>query len=441
MIDIVQAIASFLVVLGILIFVHEFGHFIVAKAFGIGVPVFSLGLGPRIFGVRRGQTDYRISAIPLGGYVRLQGDEADAERTGAPEEFLSRPRYQRFLVYVAGATLNILLALFLIALVLWVYGIDEVPRPDSYPVVVRVESGSPAEASGVRAGDRVLRIAGKDARDPDTLTTEVLLHPKSVRSLAVERDGRELLLDLQTGSDPRYHLGDPGWLVLPETLDPTRVYEVLDGPAKRAGIREGDLVLGADGRESITEAELRILLASSPGRELTLKIDRDGELLEIPVTPEAEGDRGIIGVKIGPSNIVHREFGVGQALARSLRINLRLSKTLFLTLQRLVRGDISIRAFSGPIEIAQVSRVAVTSGLRSLLSFLAFISLQLGILNLLPIPVLDGGHILILGIEGVMRRDLSERLKERVMQFGLVFLLAFFGMVIYFDVIKTAFSS
>jgi regulator of sigma E protease len=436
-----QVLGAFLLVLGPLIVLHEFGHFIVAKAFGIGVPVFSIGLGPRLFGVKRAKTDYRVSAVPLGGYVRLSGDESDEQRTGAPEEFLSRPKHQRLMVYLAGAALNILLALGLVWAVLMIYGVDEIPRSDAYPVVVGVAAGSPAELSGVKTGDRVLRIGGQDARDESTMMEEVWLRPDSVRELVVERDGRQVHLRLRTGSDPRYRLGDPGWLVLPETHDPPLISQVYDGPARRAGLMPGDLVVGADGRQPITLAELRVLLASSANRELVLRVDRGGQTVEIAVTPELRQGRGVIGVDIGPSNVSHRSFTVLEAAVESLRTNLRLSQTLFLTLGRLVRGDISMRAFSGPLEIAQVSRRAVTGGPESLLGFLAFISLQLGILNLLPIPVLDGGHILILGVEAMLRRDLSERLKERVMQVGLVFLIAFFGVIIYFDAIKTLFSS
>ncbi len=451
--EFVKVVGAFLLVLGPLIVIHEFGHFIAAKSFGIGVPVFSIGLGPRLFGVRRGGTDYRISAIPLGGYVRLHGDEADEHRSGAPEEFLSRPRWQRFVVYVAGATLNIVLALFLVFLVLLVWGVDEVPVPeDAHPVVVRVYEGSPAEAAGVELGDRLLEVAGRDARDSRALMSEIQLSPDSVVQLLVGRGGEQVRLQLEPSPDPKYRLGDPGWETYPDrTPGQALISQVLDGPAKQAGLRTGDVIVGAGGQRPIGLVDLHILLAGNAGKTLLLDVRRGEELLEIPVTPRSERGQGMIGVSLGSTEVVHRDFSVGEALAASLRINVEMSTTLFVVLDRVARRVLrevlslsmpnSLRAFSGPIEIAQISFQAVTGGVQTLLGFLAFISLQLGILNLMPIPVLDGGHILILGIEGAMRRDLSQRIKERVIQVGLLFLLAFFGLIITFDLIKTASAS
>jgi regulator of sigma E protease len=427
-----QIVGSFLLILGPLIVLHEFGHFIVAKAFRIGVPVFSVGLGPRLFGFTRGGTDYRFSAIPLGGYVRLCGDEADEVRTGSPEEFLSRPRYQRFLVYLAGPAVNVITAWLLFSLLLFLYGVDEIR---SYPVVVDVGQDTPAAASGVQVGDRIVTVEGLDARDMDTINKEITLFPNSVKQITVEREGRQLVLDLQTGYDPKQGVADPGWIWVPET-DKPMLTRVLDGPAQRAGLLDRDIVLGVDDQEPITEPELRMLLAESAGRELTMKIERGGETLEIPVTPEDRKGRGIIGAYIGPSNLVHREFGLLGAMGESVRKCVEFSDLLFVTLQRVIRRILPVRVFSGPIQIAQVARDMVAAGIEPVLWFMAIISLQLGILNLLPIPVLDGGHILILGVEASMRRELSMRLKERVMQAGVAFLLLFFVTIVVFDIIK-----
>jgi regulator of sigma E protease len=216
---------------------------------------------------------------------------------------------------------------------------------------------------------------------------------------------------------------------------------VLGGyPAEKAGFQSGDKVLAADGEEPIDEVRLRAILTASAGREVALKVERGGRRLDLAVTPRSEAGRGVVGVVFKTAGLVHVAYGPVAAAAESLRVNVELSKTLFKTLRKVARREISVRAFSGPIEIARVSREAVKR-LESFLAFLAFVSLQLGILNLLPIPVLDGGHILILCVEGIMRRDLSEIVKERVMQTGLAFLLLFFGAIIYFDVIKTFFTS
>ena len=194
-----QSALSFVVVLGILVFVHEFGHFVVAKWFGIGAPVFSLGFGPRLWGFTRNGTDYRIAAVPLGGYVRLAGDEADEHRTGAADEFLSRPRWQRFLVYVAGATFNLVLAIAVMTAVYRIWGKDEVKPLTTPPMIASIDAGSPAEAAGFKVGDKVVSIAGKDARALDTQVEEIFLSPDQTKSVAIDRDGSRLTLTLATG--------------------------------------------------------------------------------------------------------------------------------------------------------------------------------------------------------------------------------------------------
>lgn len=437
----VQTFASFVLVLGILVLFHELGHFLVAKAFGIGVPVFSVGFGPRLFGFRRDGTDYRVSVVPLGGYVRLKGDEADEERSGAEDEFLVRPRWQRFLVFVAGATFNIVLAIIVAAAMFRLYGKTEVAIPEQYPTVADVARGSGAESAGVLVGDRIVEIAGRDARDPQTQVEEIVMSPGTVKDVVLERQGTRVTLRLPTGRDERYHLGSPGWFLRQESPGAPIVDMVLSGsPADRAGLLRGDRILGIDERADVGEIELRALIAASPGREIALAIEREGRSLTVPITPRDEDGKGRIGVQFKTTGLVRRDLDTVQAFTASLELNWDLTRNVFLTLRKVVRGEISVRAFSGPIEIARVSREAVR-GFESFLGFMALISLQLGILNLLPIPVLDGGHILILTLEGVMRRDFSEKVKERVMQAGLVFLVAFFGIVIYFDVIKTWFSS
>jgi regulator of sigma E protease len=436
LVQIAQTLLSFIVVLGILVFVHEFGHFIVAKTFKIGVPVFSLGFGPRLFGFRRKETDYRVSAVPLGGYVRMSGDEADEARTGGPDEFLTRPRWQRFLVFVAGATFNIVLAVLVMTLVFASWGRDEVVRPESYPTVADVVAASPAESAGLRRGDKVLRIGGQDARDQQTQVNEIVLAPDQTKSVDIERDGVRQTVSMSTGRDPVYHLGAPGWRLIQEGGGPPEVEMVLGGsPADKAGLKHGDKIVGIDGRAPQGEMELKALLEQSIGREVGLTVLRAGGETNLVVTPKDENGKGKIGVLFAEGNRVHRELSLGGAFAASIDWNVDVTRSVFQTLSRLVKREISVRAFSGPIEIARVSREAAR-GLQSFLTLMALISLQLGILNLMPIPVLDGGHILILGCEGLLRRDLSDKLKERVMTVGFVFLLAFFGLVIFFDILK-----
>ena len=433
-----QAVVAFLLVLAPLVFFHELGHFLVAKALRIGVPVFSLGFGPRLFGFRRRETDYRVSLVPLGGYVRLAGDESDEERSGKPEEFLSRPKHERLAVFVAGATFNLVLALLAMWLYFGLYGVEEVP--ERYPRVIAVAPASPAEHSGVLRGDTIVEIGGRDVKAAERFLEaydlEVRLAPNTVRRLLVERDGRRIELGLETGEDPELRHGAPGW-ALSWVETPSIGSVVAGGAAERAGLVVGDRILAAGGVEAIDEVQLRELLERSPGRPIPLRVEREGRILELSVEPRDEGGKGRIGVAFQPAETVRRALSVTEAAMQSLRTNVQLSKTLFVVLKRLVTAELSLRTMSGPIGIAQVSRQALVSGFDAFLYLLGFFSLQLGILNLLPIPVLDGGHILILLVESVMRRDLSERLKERVMQAGLVFLVVFMSVILYLDVVKS----
>jgi regulator of sigma E protease len=438
---VLQSIVAFVIVLGPLVLVHEFGHFIVAKLFGIGVPVFSFGFGPRVVGVRRGGTDYRLSAIPLGGFVRLQGDESDESRSGAPEEFLSRPKAQRFAVFVAGAAFNILLAIVALWMLFAVYGKSELPDAEPFPIVMGLTEGAPAANAGLVRGDRIVEIGGQDVRGAEhfreVYNREIVLSPNTTKELLVERDGRRLALALAVAADPKFGHGlDPGWYLSWGGDQTPVILAVNPGePAAEAGLEQDDRVLGVGEERPIPELDLRNLLEASAGKELVLAIERDGVERVIHLTPRDEQGKGRIGAVIGLPT-VQVDLGIFEALRESLRENRSNSLMLFEVLKRMVTREVPLRSVSGPIGIAQYARQALVTSPKTVIWLIGFFSLQLGILNLLPIPVLDGGHILILLVEGVLRRDLSDRLKERVMQLGLVFLLIFMGTVIYLDLSK-----
>jgi len=279
-------------------------------------------------------------------------------------------------------------------------------------------------------------IAGRDARDPETQPDEILLSPDQVKAVEIERDGQRLTVEVNTGHDPVYHLGEPGWRLINPAAGPPIIDQLTKGrPADKAGLQVGDRVAAVNGREIGGEKEVRAIIERSAGRELAFTVLRDGKTIDLPVVPLDEGGIGKIGVGFAEGERVHRDVNLAGALAASVEWNWRVTRSVFQTLGKVITTQISLRAFSGPIEIARVSREAVRAS-ETFLTFLALISLQLGIINLLPVPVLDGGHILILALEGFLRRELSDRVKERVMQAGFVFLLAFFGIVIFFDILK-----
>ncbi len=430
----IENLLAFLFVLGVLIFVHEFGHYAVAKLFGIRVEVFSLGFGPRLFGWRRGGTDYRISAFPVGGYVKLAGETPEEGGSGAPDEFLSRPRYQRFLVLVMGATLNVLLAIG-VWWVLYQAGMEEPAFYQQAAVVGGVEPESPAAQAGLRAGDRILSIDGVEVRAWKQLHTEVTLSPGQQRLLEIERGGERVQLHIRLSSRTRYQLGYAG-------IQPAFgvvVREVTPGqPAAAAGLLPGDEILELGGEPVYSSDQVSERVRPRAGQSLRLLLLRGGERLEREVQVAQTPEGGRMGVALGVPMRVQRYPPV-QAMRESLVTAWESSGLMFRTLRKLFTGDLSPRTMSGPIDIYKFTGNAWEQGSVPFFALMAAISLQLGLINLFPIPVLDGGHILVLLIEASMGRDLSLRLKERVMQAGFVFLVLVMGMVIYFDVVKNWF--
>lgn len=449
-------IFALLIVFCVLVFLHEAGHFFAAKAFGIRVYTFSFGFGWRLFGFqhRGGRlrfsigplrhkpsagddsigTDYRVSAIPFGGYVTLQGESLSEDVSGDPREFRTRPRWQQLVVYVAGVALNIVLAFALATGLVWKQGFVFEDSTDP-PVVQGIAPGSPAERAGLRSGDRLIQVEGRDAMDEVTLYEEIYYSPGATKTLLIERNGERKAVQLTIGMDPKYHLGVPGFsLASAESI----IASVEPGaPADRAGIRPGDRIVRAGDIDAPTQGQVQALVQKSAGVAVPLVVERDGARNPIEVVPEARGEVALIGVGFAPGPM--RDVGLLGASVEGARYCWRNATLLFVTIKKLVRGQLSPRAMSGPLELAQVSGMKWRQSTSAFLELLAFVSVQLGIMNMLPIPVLDGGHIFLLLVEGAIRRPLPDVLKEWVMLAGLAALLLFGGVVIFFDIVKTWF--
>jgi regulator of sigma E protease len=449
-------ILAFVVVLGITVLVHEFGHFAMAKLLKIRVLVFSLGFGPKLAGFTRGGTEYRLSPIPVGGYVKMAGEAFDEERKGSPDEFQSHPKSHRFLVAVSGPFMNILLAVFIMTSIFFFEGIT-VPRYTKEPAIVGpVAANSIAKKSGLQTGDRIISVQGSSVQTWKDLELAFLTASKGTLNLGIIRNNQtmQIYLDLPKTGEPV----EPPSLGFKNPLPKTIVYAVdKDSPAQKAGLKPGDEILSVAGNNRVGQGYDQILniISESKGISLSFQVRRpDTELpkdklwdasayrktttIYLTISPIEEKGHVIIGfLPYYPTDF--ERFGIAGAAVKSVQYNYEQSSLIFKVIGRMIKGSISPRNIAGPIGIAQIAgSVARTLDVRAFLALLALISLNLGIFNLLPIPILDGGVIALLFIEGVIGREISLNLKEKILQVGFVFLILLMGFVFFNDLSKTS---
>ncbi len=427
-------ILSLVIVLGVLVFIHEGGHFLLARAVNAPVSVFSFGFGRRLFGVKRGGVDYRVSLIPLGGYVRIHGlgpDESDVVAKGdrPPEPLL--PRWRRTLILLAGPGANIVGAVVFLALA-FVVGV-QVPRwQEDPPKVAWVDPGSPAAKAGIEAGDLILSVGGKGVRTWEDLDMATLASPGQPLVVRFRRDAREHEVTLTPRTETRYDVGYAG---LAPPL-PAEVSDVMPGsPAEKAGLRAGDVIVAVNGERVRHFYDVMRLVSASPNRAVTLTVRRGGATLEVGATPRDVGGQGKLGIP-APNPTALRRYALPEAVVASVHENVRMTRMTFAVLGRMITGRTSLRQMSGPIDIARFSGAAARTGTISFVWLLGVISLQLAIFNLLPIPVLDGGHLAVIGVESALRRDFSERTKERILNVGFWLIIMLVVVVLYNDVAK-----
>lgn len=424
---------AFLFVLGVLIFVHELGHFLAARRVGVRVLTFSLGFGPKLVKVMRGDTEYCISAIPLGGYVKMAGENPDDPRAGHPDEFLSKTKWQRFQILIMGPVMNVLLAVVVLAVVL-AQGAQVPAFQDQPPVVGGVQDGSPAATAGIERGDRILTIAGDPVPTWEDAFMAIGTRPNREVAIAFVRNGEPREVTLRTRAQGRYEIGEIG--LLPDTHPVIRSL-VAGDPAAEAGLAIGDVVLAVDGEPVVLGTDLIGRITSHAGQPLSLTVRRDGAERSVTVTPEQRGDRGMIGAGIGEETKAFTPTPI-EAVKLSVERNWESSGLIFRTLGGLFTGSTSVKQLQGPVGIAQLSGESAEAGLLPLLSLMAMISLNLGLLNLMPVPMLDGGHILILALEGLARRDFSMQVKEKMLMAGFFVLMLLMVTVIYNDLTRVS---
>lgn len=442
----VLGVLAFIFILGAAVVLHEFGHFIVAKLFKIRVETFSVGFGPRLFGRKWGHTDYRVSAIPLGGYVKLGGDESNAPIEGAGaqdipehERFNLRPRWQRILVALAGPVMNVLTALAIPLAGALMYGVPATPAP----VVDALSRGGAAEIAGLQVGDRIVSFNGNEYPKWDTIRGDGLLSPGQPLPLVVERNGQRVALTIT----PTAHVEDgetAGFLdFVPDYGEvPVVVREVEPGtPAAEAGLQARDRILAIGGQPVGSAEQVTQFIQSNKGQPITLTVDRGGQRKDITATPRKLSDgRERLGFR-PDEEIPLQRVGLVAGISYAVNANLEILRLTGKALGQVFTGQRSARnTLSGPIGIYNAAAASVERlGWAGVFGMLGFLSLNLGIFNLLPIPVLDGGAIFLLLIEGLLATvglSISVTVRERIQQVGFVMVLLLMVFVISNDVLK-----
>jgi len=393
------------------------------------VLVFSFGFGKRLFGFRRGPTDYRVSLVPLGGYVRMAGDTPEENQPANPDEFLSKPKWQRFLILLAGPFMNLLIAVGFVAALL-MHGTESL---NIQPLIAEVTPKSPAARAGLQPGDLIVAVDGEKLDGYEDLKMAISIHANQPIRVEFIRNGARQSTIL-TPERKDTDLGPIGFAGIAPHYS-TIVGEVRPGsPAARAGLRSGDRIVSANGRPAGEYPAFDDIVKASARRPITLDVARGQNVIHTTLAATRLDQRDPYRGFGYPITV--RKYGLAAATQESVRQNWKLLRFTFVTIGRLLRGEASVKELSGPGTIARVSGAVLREGGGAqLLGLMAMISLQLGIMNLLPIPVLDGGHIMILLIEGAARRELSLRVKERIQQIGFAVLAALMIVVLYNDVI------
>ncbi len=432
-----QNIWWYLVLIGVMILIHELGHYVAARMFDVKVETFSFGFGPRLFGFRRGETDFRFSAILFGGYVKMSGDQPGDENVADPRSLLAKPRWQRLIITFAGPAINIVLAIVLLT-GLFMQHYPRVPTPKDPVVGYLVPDGAAAKA-GIREGDQLVQIDNTvDPTWEDVVLKEIASAKKPIQ-IWVVRNGERLHFSVTPTLDEKQGFGFMGWMQ--ETDVQVDGYVPGIDAAERAGLLKGDILVSVNGKPIRSRSRLHEGLRETNGSPVNLVYARNGQQHTVSITPvkkDVDGhgqERWMIGVGL-EEHVEITKLPFHEALYESVRRNIQFAKLIGRFLEGIVERRMSPKSIEGPIRIAQLSGDAAREGAASFFELMAGVSLNLAIFNLLPIPILDGGVILMLLIEMLLRRDLDLKVKEAVVKVGFVFLMVVVVFVIYNDISK-----
>lgn len=434
-----QILFWFLILIGVMILLHELGHYLAARLFDVKVEAFSLGFGPRLTGFQSGETDFRICAIPMGGYVKMTGEQPGEPGSDDPRAFPNKPRWQQLIVVFAGPFVNMILAVAILT-GLYMFQYERVPNPEN-PVVGWVAPNGVAAAAGIEPGDRVIEFDGEKNPTWEDISFDEPVSAGRAIQVELERDGQTRTVSVTPKYDEQIKVGVLGW-------GPEAEVQISDfccgiDAAKNAGLKPGDVFVSVNGEKILTANRLLDILKNSMGQPLDIVYRRDGaehETTATPVRGEVEGDtsgeeRWLMGVGL-QQRVETVQLNFAEALRESVNRNLQYAGMLYQFIEGMVEQRLSPTSLEGPIGIARLSGEAAQKGATTYLGLMAYVSLNLAVVNLLPIPLLDGGTILILLIEMLMRRGLDMRVKEAVVKLGFVFLMMMIVFVIYNDISK-----
>jgi len=429
-----------ILMLGVLVFIHELGHFVVAKMCGVKVLKFSLGFGPKLVSRHRGETEYQICAIPLGGYVQMlgegggeQGEEVELSAAEKARSFAAQSVAKRLAIVSAGPIMNLILPLLILPISFMV-GV-QMPTYLEQPVCVGyVVPESTAAVSGFHAGDCVKTINLRPVDSWNETNKSFLSFAGEKLIFQIERDGETLQLKIPAGNDSLQGLQVLG--ILPQQVAIIGGL-AADMPAAEAGLQKGDLILKIGSDPISSWYDLKGIIQRVGNQTVSIQLDRAGQPLTVELTPEQRGGEGDYLLGIAPAyDSELKRFGFFPAVREGSERTWELIKLTVVFVQKLFSGSVSADNIGGPITVVQIAGQAAQTDLAAILSVLAFISIQLGILNLLPIPILDGGHILFYLIELIIRRPVSIRIREMAQQVGMAMLLMLMVLAFYNDIVR-----
>jgi regulator of sigma E protease len=433
-----QSAFWFLILIGVMILIHELGHFWMARFFDVRVETFSFGFGPRLFGFRRGETDYRVSAVFfLGGFVKMAGELPGDENANDPRGFLAKPRWQRLFIVLAGPAMNVVLAVALLT-GLYMVKYQKVVDADNGAVIGSVAPNTPAARAGLQDGDRIVKLGSKRNPSWDDIILKEVESAARPMQLTVLRNSKEFDATVTPVLDERSGAGSAGWSEKGEV----QLGPVTAGmPAQKVGLQQGDLILSADGHPIHATVRFHEVIRGSNGKPVAIEFQRSGKPMQVTVQPvwsSADGPaRWVIGAYVEPKlNIVTTRLSLPDALVVSAQENARSAGLIFQVLEGVVERRISAKLLTGPVGIAQMSGQAAKQGPSAFIMLMSMVSLNLAVINLMPLPILDGGSVVMLIIEMVMRRDLSMSVKEAVFKVGFVFIMMLVAFVLYNDITK-----